>query len=132
MFTQAIKSGSFRKLKDSVEVMKTHAGSTCTGIEEYLNVCYLQSVVLTRGKKPTLYYMTLLSHAAVQKKKEMIKYLLERGASKSESCFCFCHQKVFRCRKNISMPLAKKSTKYHNLCPDGMYVYLPCCTLTSL
>ncbi len=62
--------------------MKAYAGSSCPGVEKYLDVCYLQSVILTNIKEPTLYYMTLLAHAAVQKQKGMVKYLLENGASK--------------------------------------------------
>ena len=80
--TQAIKNGSLRKLEDSVKVMKTHADLTCPkGEKFFLNVCYLQSVAISYKEKPTLYYMTLLAHAAVNKQKKMVKYLLDSGAS---------------------------------------------------
>lgn len=81
LYLQAIKNGSMRKLKDSIEAMKTNADS-CPGIKKYLDVCYLQSVVSPRKKATTLFYMTLLAHAAVQKQKMMVKILLDSGASK--------------------------------------------------
>ena len=82
LYTQAITKGSLRKLEDSVNVMKTHAGSQHPGTEKYLDVCSLQSVAVTNREKPILYYMTLLAYAAIHKRKGMIKYLLEKGASK--------------------------------------------------
>ena len=63
-------------------MMKEHAESLHSGAEKYLDVCYLQSVVKTDGEEPILYYMTLLACAAVHRQKEMVKYLLEKGASK--------------------------------------------------
>ena len=83
---QSISIGSLRKLEDSVKVMKSHAGLTCPGVKKYLNVCYLQSAIDTQIGEPTLYYMTLLAHAAVNKRKGMVKYLQESGASKFNLC----------------------------------------------
>lgn len=83
MIMQVIKNGSLRKLKDSLLVMKRYASSLpYPGVDNYLDICYLQSVEITHNN-PINYYMTLLAHAAVQKRKEMVKYLLEIGASKS-------------------------------------------------
>lgn len=81
-FTQAIQNGSFRKLKDSVALMKAFAGSTCPSAAQYLDVCYLQSAFQNHKKRSTPYYMTLLAYAAVHKKKQMVKFLLEKGARK--------------------------------------------------
>ena len=64
-----------------MNVMRTHAGSDYPSVEKYLDVCYLRSVVITDIEDPTLYYMTLLAHAAIHKQKGMVKYLLEKGAS---------------------------------------------------
>ena len=77
-FTQAIKNGSLRKLEDSIKTMTSVADSGMN----YLDVCYLQSAIVTHMQEPVLYYMTLLAHAAVNKQKGMVKYLLEKGASK--------------------------------------------------
>lgn len=72
-----------RRLEDSVKEMKAHANLTFPEAQKFLDVCYLQSAVAISGQgKPTLYYMTLLAHAAVNKQKKMVKYLLDRGASK--------------------------------------------------
>ena len=62
--------------------MKAHAGSVFSSAEKCLDVCYLQSVPKTDREEHTLYYMTLLAYAAVHKQKGMVKYLLEKGASK--------------------------------------------------
>ena len=64
--------------------MRLHSVSDYAGVGRFLDVCYLQSVVTTHTKmiEPTLHYMTLLAHAAVHNQKEMVKYLLEKGARK--------------------------------------------------
>lgn len=63
--------------------MKAYAATGQPGVKNYLDVCYLQSVVVTHVEKPNLHYMTLLAHAAVLKQKAMVKFLLKKGASKS-------------------------------------------------
>lgn len=64
--------------------MSVHSVFDHAGVGKYLDVCCLQSVVTTHNSmtQPTLHYMTLLAHAAVHRQKEMVKYLLEKGASK--------------------------------------------------
>lgn len=64
-------------------IMKAHAASGQPGVKKYLNVCYLQSVVVTHVEEPNLHYMTLLAHATVHKQKAMVNFLLKSGASKS-------------------------------------------------
>lgn len=51
---------------------------------DYLNVCYLQSMIAVRRGVPVVYYMTLLAHAAVMRQKEMVKMLttIDKGAGK--------------------------------------------------
>ena len=77
-----------RRLEDTVKEMKEHADLADLEAQKFLDVCYLQSAVATSSQgKPTLYYMTLLAYAAVNKQKRMVKYLLDSGASKHCSLF---------------------------------------------
>ena len=68
-----------------MKVLKMHAASGGLGVKNCLDVCYLQSVEIAHSEQPAYYYMTLLAHAAVHKQKEMMKFLLKNGASKSQS-----------------------------------------------
>ena len=58
--------------------MKRNADSK----EDYLDVCYFQSVWSPNARKNTVYCMTLLAYAAVQRNKNMMDVLIEYGASK--------------------------------------------------
>ena len=68
-----------KKLKDSISLMKAaycHSGN-------YLDVCYLQTTVSQISEKVVVYYLTLLAHAAIHQRLEMVKFLIKKGASKS-------------------------------------------------
>lgn len=77
---QAIEHGNFAKLKDCIQMMKETAG-TCPGVEDYLDVYYLQSIVSKRKGQRTLYYMTLLAYTAIHNQKGMMEMLINEGAS---------------------------------------------------
>ena len=47
-----------------------------------LDVCYLQSGMSLSKRKNTVYFMTLLSYAAVHGRKSMVEELLDCGAGK--------------------------------------------------
>ena len=81
---QAIEYNSLEKLKESVESMEKHA----TDKTKYLDVCYLQSEMSLSRRRHTFYFMTLLSYAAVHGHKNMVKELIERGASKDFDLQC--------------------------------------------
>ena len=49
--------------------------------KKYLDVCRLQTTFAPRNTGTTCFYMTLLAHAVVHKKREMAEILLEKGAS---------------------------------------------------
>ena len=68
-----------KKLKDSVRLMKM--AYSLSG--KYLDVCYLQTTVSQISEKVVVYYMTLLAHAAVHQRLEMVKFLIKEGASMS-------------------------------------------------
>ena len=51
-------------------------------IGSWLDVCYLQSEVSLCERKRIIYYMGLLSHAAICRQKDMVELLLQKGASK--------------------------------------------------
>ena len=75
---QAIEQGNLKKLQESVEQMRKNAPSR----EGYLDICYFQSVWSRYKHKNTVYCMTLLAHAAVQRNKDMVDVLINHGASK--------------------------------------------------
>ena len=77
-YIQAIEHGNLNKLHYSVKQMKENADSK----EGYLEVCYFQSVWSPNIRKNTVYCMTLLAHAAVQRNKNMVDVLIKYGASK--------------------------------------------------
>lgn len=85
---QAIKHGSLRKLKDSIENMKKHAG-TCPGDRGYLDVCFLQHEMSLKQRKRTFYYIGLLAHAAICGQKNMVEELIRSKASKDYDSFSF-------------------------------------------
>lgn len=72
-------------MKDSIHMMKEAAG-TCPGVEDYLDVYYLQSVVSKRKGQRTLYYMTLLAYSAIHNQKGMMEMLIDEGASMLHMC----------------------------------------------
>ena len=49
---------------------------------DYLNVCYVQSVWSPSKRRNTVYFMSLLAHAAVQGNHSMVYELIKHGASK--------------------------------------------------
>lgn len=53
-----------------------------SGNKNYLDVCYLQTAISPHRKETTVFYMTLLAYAVVQKQQKMVAILLESGASK--------------------------------------------------
>ena len=67
-----------KKLKDSIRLMK----KTDSLSENCLDVCYLQTTLSQVSEKVVVYYMTLLAHAAVHQRLEMVKFLIKEGASK--------------------------------------------------
>ena len=77
---QAIERGNFVKMKDAIHMMKQVAGM-CPGVDDYLDVAYLQSVVSKRKGQRTLFYVTLLAYSAIHNQKSMIDFLIEEGAS---------------------------------------------------
>ena len=78
---QAIEHGNLNRLHDSVKQMRKNAN----GREGYLDVCYLQSVLSPYKRKNTVYCMTLLAHAAVQRNKSMVDVVINYGASKENA-----------------------------------------------
>lgn len=78
-----------KKLKDSIRLMKR----TDSLSENCLDVCYLQKTVSQISDKVVVYYMTLLAHAAVHERLEMMKFLIKEGASKTH--FVILHDKDF-------------------------------------
>ena len=75
---QAIERGSMKKLKDSIRLMKKYDPPS----ENCLDICCLQTTVSQISEKVVVYYMTLLGHAAVHQRLEMVKFLIKEGASK--------------------------------------------------
>ena len=65
------------KLKDSLDEMESDDAKKL----KYLDVCCLLTAVSPYNKETTVFYMTLLAHAVIQKRKEMLQLLLDRGAS---------------------------------------------------
>ena len=76
--TQAIERGSMKKFKDSLSLMKD--AYSLQG--NYLDVCYLQTTVSQISEKVVIYYLTMLAHAAIHQKLEMVNLLITEGASK--------------------------------------------------
>ena len=68
-----------KKLKDSIRLMKKIDSPS----ENCLDICCLQTTVSQISEKVVVYYMTLLAHAAVHQRLEMVKFLIKEGASKS-------------------------------------------------
>ena len=83
MTFQAIEHKSERKLKDSIENIK----STAPDVTKCLDVCFLQRTMSVSERKPTLHYMTLLAYAAVKGQKNMVEELLANKASKEHSWY---------------------------------------------
>ena len=81
LLPQAIQHGNLNKLHDSIRQMKKNAGS-CPGETHCLDVCYFQSVLSPAKRRNTVYCMTLLAHAAVQRNKNMVDVLIKCGAGK--------------------------------------------------
>ena len=77
--SQAIERGSMKKLKDSISLMK----ETYLLSGNYLDVCFLQTTVSQISEKVVVYYVTLLAHAAIHQRLEMVNLLIKEGASKS-------------------------------------------------
>ena len=61
--------------------MMKEAAGTCPGVEDYLDVYYLQSIVSKRKGQRTLYYMTLLAYSAIHNQRGMMEILIDEGAS---------------------------------------------------
>ncbi len=77
LYLQAITNGNFGKLEDSIKKMKHH------DVDKYLDVHSPQSVDLIQTKETVEYYMTLLAHAGVLNRKEMVEFLVQNaGAGK--------------------------------------------------
>ena len=87
IFVQAIERGSQNKLEELIEMMKNVAKSYHVE-QSFLDVCYLQSVVPKLSGVPVIYYMTLLAHAVVRRKLDMVKILIEQGAGISFDRCC--------------------------------------------
>ena len=79
---QAIERGSMKKLKYSIEAMKSLAENEHLDGNSYLNVCRLQTTVSKVSEKVVIYYTTLLALAGVYGELEMVEYLISEGTSK--------------------------------------------------
>lgn len=77
--SQAIERGSMKKLNNSLSLMK----ETYSLSGNYLDVCCLQTTVSQISEKVVVYYETLLAHAAIHHRLEMVKLLIKEGASNS-------------------------------------------------
>lgn len=77
---QAIECGNMKNLETSITNMKAHSGSYPT-TECCLDVVQIDTVYSKRRGKVCYMYMTLLSHAVIQRKKEIVKYLIQQKAS---------------------------------------------------